>query len=127
MKNNNVPLLSIILSIALLVLAVSSAAYVPVGLIYDVIGVLFLGWHEMASTMTHLKSAINGSSGAQSWDEFKDLGWHLRFLLSLALQFGSPEDAMVTKEHPIVEFFAIKTWGLGFLILGFIFQAVGSF
>jgi len=106
-----------------LALAVIMRNITAVGLVIDIFGAILLAWDEM----THVATYIRDASNAQPASDFADLRWYMRFPFWVAKTYGPSEHAIVTEEHPVTKSFSVKFWALLLIIIGFIFQWIGSF
>ncbi len=125
MRNDTLPTFFCVLTIVLFVLAVVLEAYLLVGLIYNIIGVVFLAWEELTNVAAVLGVQAKTSDAALFFADLEK-HWYRRLPLWVAAKYVPREVIMAVSRREVSESFPLKAWGLVFLILGFILQAIGS-
>ena len=126
MRNNLLPFLLLVLTIALFAWAFFSRSYVLAGLSFDVLGVVFLAWEELktATASIRLQTRMSPGDVTMFWNHVDTLPWYRRFPVKLAAKCG-PKDIMAGSQEFTDESFPRKAWGMVFLVIGFILQGVG--
>ncbi|MGH7771368.1 MAG: hypothetical protein ACREQA_03950 [Candidatus Binatia bacterium] len=125
MRSDILPPFFCVLTIVLFALAVILEAYLLVGLIYNIIGVVFLAWEELINVASLLGIQAKASDAALFFADLEK-HWYRRLPLWLAAKYGPREAIMAVGRREVSESFPMKAWGLVFLILGFILQAVST-
>ena len=126
MRSDILPPFFCVLTIVLFALAVILEAYRLVGLIYNIIGVVFLAWEELTNVAALLGVQAQAHDAALFFADLEK-HWYRRLPLWLAAKYGPREVIMAVSRREVSESFPMKAWGLVFLTLGFILQAIGSF
>ena len=97
-----------------------------IGLVLDIFGALLLIWGEMRSAATFLRYSGTGEGKAWFDSQLEKLPWRKSLPLAIARAWGS-RNIMDMSQDSIFDSFPTKFWGIVFLTLGFLLQAIGSF
>lgn len=115
-----------ILIAELLILALYRGGWTVGGLFCDIVGALFLVWGQLKGPAAHLVYLQNADGGMGFWSEFRKQRLHAKIAMWLGAKLGS-RDIMEANQRPPPEEFAANAWGIAFLIVGFLLQAIGAY
>jgi hypothetical protein len=97
-----------------------------IGLVLDVFGAWLLLLGELRSDAAFLRYSGTGEGSSWFASQLTKLSWWKKVPISLAVALGSKNPIDMGQESKF-DSFPIKFWGIVFLTLGFLLQAIGSF
>jgi hypothetical protein len=97
-----------------------------IGLVLDIFGAFFMIWGEMQSYAAFL--SYSGTGEGKKWfdSQLSKLSWWKKLPVELGVAFGSKNTTDMGHDSKF-DSLPIKFWGILFLTIGFLLQAIGSF